>query len=80
MFLCGYGIGVFTILFFIAWLDEREDIYSGIQCTQELQTCIEWSTRLQGIHPPKVYLVSMKNYRTEVYWYRKNVERITGCM
>ncbi len=78
VFLLGYGIGIFSILFLIAFLDEREDPYSGIQCTQELQTCIDWSTRLQGIHVPKVYLVSMKNYRSSMYWYRKDLKRISS--
>ncbi len=77
VFLLGYGIGVFTLVWFLAFLDEREDVYAGIKYTEELQTCIDWSTRLQGIHVPKVYLVSMKNYRSGAYWYRKDLKRIT---
>jgi len=73
MVMLGYGLGVFSVLFFIAWLDEREDMYSNISYKEQLATCIEWSLVLQDIPVQKV---SMKGYRSSSYRYKKNVERI----
>ncbi len=79
--LLGYGLGVFTIVFFIAWLDEREDGFCNIVYKTELDTCIDWSLRLQSLATVPVRdipkKVSMKNYRTGEFIYRKNIERIT---
>ena len=76
--LLGYGLGIFSILFLIAWLDEREDRYSTIQWKTELDTCIDWTLRLQSleVQPVVDIKVSLKNYRTSQYIYKKNIQRI----
>ena len=83
--LLGYGLGVFSVVFFIAWLDEREDAFCNIVYKKDLDTCIEWSTRLQGLRNTLIVVdstipkkISMKNYRTDSFRYKKNVALIKG--
>lgn len=82
--LLGYGLGAFTVVFFLFWLDEREDRYCNIVYKKDLDTCIEWSTRLHGMKDKLIVVdstlpkkVSMEHYRTDSFRYRKNVERIS---
>jgi len=72
MVILGYGLGVFSVLFFIAWLDEREDIYAGICYKQTLDTCIEWACVLEGREVKR-----MERYRSSVYRYNKDRDRIS---
>jgi len=41
--LMAFGLGCFAACFCLAWLDEREDRFAGIEWRRELDTCISWS-------------------------------------
>jgi hypothetical protein len=46
MFLLGYVLGMFSLLWILGFLDEREDKYAGIVYKKELDTCIDWTLRV----------------------------------
>jgi len=81
--LLGYGLGVFTFLFILGWLDEREDAFCNIKFKTNLDTCIDWTLRLESLKVKSIPLqskpkrISMEKYRSSLYWYRKNVLRIS---
>jgi len=63
---------VFTLLFIIAFLDEREDVYSNIKYKKSLDTCIEWSLVLEGVEVKR-----MQKYRSSMHRYNKDRNRIS---
>jgi hypothetical protein len=40
--LMAFGLGFFMACFFLAWLDEREDRFAGIEWRRSLDTTICW--------------------------------------
>jgi len=46
MFLLGYVLGMFSLLWILGFLDEREDKYAGIAYKKELDTCLDWTLRV----------------------------------